>query len=627
MQISSVVRWSVIALAAAPFIAACGDPDRMDLPADAGKTVDAPAPVVDASLPDGTVGADTTLPERLDLGAVGCGTTATMSFELPNRGPAPLMYSFTGLGRDVRFLPAEGIVAPGSAQAIMVTAHAPALVAARTAFEATATMTSNARQGRVLSIPITFHAQGATIVMPSQISFGDAPVQSVVSRTFTVRNDGDVAARVEIPVPSGEISVQLGTGDGMVTVEPGGSVTGEARYLPTNVGVDSAQPGIAIAGPTCGEQPDSMLLSGQGVPRAGVVVGAGPVDFGDTTCGVAVPGQAVQLTNPETTDATFTAEVATSSIDHVFHVSPSSGIVPAGGSVTLTVTSDVIAGPARAHVYAAILRVITRLDVSTAHAVPIRMNLPAARLLIAANAGDPNDLFAAAAELGFAPVGTTAVTSFHVSNVGNNVATLIPSPAAPFHITAPATIAPGTFITGTIEYTVVTPGPASGLIDFATGDACAHPITLELHAGVGPAAVITPATATTTSPAPPTVSAPLQVTNIGNAPLDLACAEHGTSGALQLAPSQLTIPAGGTDAFTVTMVAGPNTTGLLQRDIRCTSNQVFHEIRDTTMTLTVVPAVLVRLSAMGSSVGCIAPCPEGRKAPPASGCGPCPRAP
>src|SRR5262245_53389065 len=125
MQISSVVRWSVTALAAAPFLVACGDPD-MDLPADAGKTVDAPAPVVDASVPDGNVDADTTLPERLELGAVSCGTTATMSFELPNRGQAPLMYSFTGLGRDVRMQPSEGIVAPGSVQAITVTARVPA---------------------------------------------------------------------------------------------------------------------------------------------------------------------------------------------------------------------------------------------------------------------------------------------------------------------------------------------------------------------------------------------------------------------------------------------------------------------------------------------------------------------
>src|SRR4029079_5327744 len=115
--------------------------------------VDAP-PVADASLPDG---ADTTLPERIELGAVSCGAAATRSFELPNRGPAPLMYSFSGLGRDVRIEPDEGIVAPGSAQTIVVTARVPALVAARTAFATTATMTSNARQGHVLSIPIAFH--------------------------------------------------------------------------------------------------------------------------------------------------------------------------------------------------------------------------------------------------------------------------------------------------------------------------------------------------------------------------------------------------------------------------------------------------------------------------------------
>ena len=578
-----------MALVAAPFLAACGDPDRMDLPADAGKIVDAPPPVVDAPLPDGRERADTTLPERLDLGAVGCGTTATMSFELPNRGPAPLRYSFTGQGR-ISIAPAEGIVAAGSAQTITITARVPALVAARTAFAATAIMTSNARQGHDLSIPITFQAQGATIVMPSQISFGDTPVQTPASRTFTVRNDGDVAAQVDIPMPNGEISVRLGAEGGMVTVEPGGSVTGEARYVPTNLGVDSARPSVDVAGPQCGEPP-VLLLSGQGVPRGDVVVDAGPIDFGDATCGVAGPAQPLQITNPATTDATFTAEVvAFPASNLVFHVSPSSGIVPAGGAVTLTVTSDAIAGPAREHVYTATLRVTTRLDVSTAHAVPIRMNLAAARLHITANGVLLEDPFAAAADFGFVPVGTTAVIPFVVGNFGNKVATLAPSLTAPFHITATDTIAPGEFVHGTIEYPAVSPGPVSVVVDFATGDACAHPITLDLHAGVGPAAIIEPAAATTTSPAPATVSAPLRVTNSGNAPLHLECAEYGTSGALQLAPSELTIPAGGTDAFTVTMVAGPNAASLLQRDIRCRTNQVLHATRDTTMTLTVVPA-------------------------------------
>lgn len=86
------------------------------------------------------------------------------------------------------------------------------------------------------------------------------------------------------------------------------------------------------------------------------------------------------------------------------------------------------------------------------------------------------------------------------------------------------------------------------------------------------------------------MSAPLRVTNTGNAPLHLACAEHVTSGALQLSPAELTIPAGGSDAFTVTMAAGTNATGTIQRDIRCHTNQPLHGSRDTTMTLTVVPA-------------------------------------
>jgi hypothetical protein len=277
-------------------------------------------------------------------------------------------------------------------------------------------------------------------------------------------------------------------------------------------------------------------------------------------------------------------------MDRIFHVSPSSGTVPAGGSVTLTVTSDAIAGPAEAHGYTATLVVRTRLDTTTVHSVPIRMNLPAAELLIVANAGDGSNPFAATANLGFVPVGTTAVTSFSVVNNGNKAATLIPSLATTFHINATDTIAPGAFGGGTIEYTAVGPGPVTAHSDFATGDACARPITLELQAGVGPDAIIEAATATTTSPAPATVSAPLRVTNSGNAPLHLQCAEHGTVGAVQLAPSELTIPPGGTDAFTVTMVAGPDATARMQGDIRCHSNEILHRTRDTTMTLTVVPA-------------------------------------
>ncbi|MGH9889582.1 MAG: hypothetical protein ACREBE_28880, partial [bacterium] len=396
---------------------------------------------------------------------------------------------------------------------------------------------------------------------------------------------------VEIPLPSGEFSVQLGASSGPVTVEPGGSVTGEARYLPTNLGVDSALPGVSIAGPTCGELPVLILLSGQGVPRGGVVVGAGPGDFGVATCGVAAPDQSIQLTTPATDDATFTAEVtARLATDRVFHVSPTSGIVPAGGSVTLTVTSDAIAGPAQGHVYTASLVVKTRLDTSVTHSVPVRMNLPAAELFIAANASDIDKPFDAAANFGFVPVGTTAITGFAVVNTGNKVATLVPSIGAPFKITVPATIAPGEFVDGTIEYTAASAGPVTGLNEFAIGDACAHPITLELQAGVGPAASIEPATASTPSPAPATVSAPLRVTNNGNAPLRLKCVELGTSGALQVAPAELTIPAGGTDAFTVTMVAGPSATGVLQRDIRCATNQALHGTRDTTMTLTVAAA-------------------------------------
>jgi hypothetical protein len=38
------------------------------------------------------------------------------------------------------------------------------------------------------------------------------------------------------------------------------------------------------------------------------------------------------------------------------------------------------------------------------------------------------------------------------------------------------------------------------------------------------------------------------------------------------------------------MVAGPNATAVVQRDIWCHTNEILHGIRETTMTLTVIPA-------------------------------------
>jgi hypothetical protein len=53
---------------------------------------------------------------------------------------------------------------------------------------------------------------------------------------------------------------------------------------------------------------------------------------------------------------------------------------------------------------------------------------------------------------------------------------------------------------------------------------------------------------------------------------------------------ELTIPAGGTDAFTVTMTGGQTDAGAVQREILCVTNEWFHQPRVTIASLLVTPA-------------------------------------
>jgi hypothetical protein len=571
-----------MAVAASALFVGCSDPETL---ADAGTPdVDKPNPAVEPS-------ASTALPGHLSLGAVDCGTTGTTTFELPNRGTAPLVYSFTS-SRQVDISPALGTVAPGASQTITVTAHVPATIAARTELTANATMTSNAREGHDLTVPITLRSQGATIVVtPDLLAFGGIPVNIPVVLPFAVRNIGDVAAKVTIAAPAGDLAIEFGAPDEGVTVVPAARLEGLAKYRPSSVGADELPITVNVDGPTCGEPTSSLRLTGQGVIAGSVFVDPGPVDFGDTTCGTTSPELRTTLKNLSTSDATFTADiVASAARDRVFHVSPTSGVVPAGRTVELTVTREPITGPAPPHNYAASLQVVTRLDVETRRSVPIRMNLRAPDLLVAvAGSLDLDHPLSSTGDFGLVALGTTARMPITVFNNGNVAATLTSSIDSPFRVTLPSTVDPNWFVDGTLEYTPVASGPVIGLGGIAIGDACASPLTFELHAGVGPVAVIEPASVTTTAPAPATVSAPLRVTNTGNAPLHIACTENLTVDALQISPAELTIPPGASDAFTVAMAAGPTTSGTVQRDILCTTNQQRRELRGSLITLTVTP--------------------------------------
>lgn len=525
-----------------------------------------------------------TLPERVDLGAGDCGHAASTSFELRNRGGAALTYAFVTSDPQVTVSPSTGTVATGAAVAVHVTAEIPARIAARETLTATLTATTNARDAGTRSIPVSFRSRGAEIVIDrSVIGMGESAVGFVSTQPFLVRNTGDAAATVTISPPGGEFRTQLGASS-TVTLDPGATMPGEVSYLPRDLGVDTGTASVIIGGATCGEVPRTLSLSGEGVVGDGVMVQGGPIDFGAVACGFPAPATRIRLMNPAAIDARFTATFLTDAEhdERFFTVSPSAGSVPAHGTIELLVIASAIRAPASPRVYDAVLRITTRLGVDVVHDVPVRQTLHAPELQISS-----------AHNFGVIPVGSTQGIPVTITNRGNASATLVATATSPFRVVMPIPIAGGGGVgTGTIFYTPQTSVPVTGMVTVTANLACAAPLQIPVEAGRGPFAVLEATSVTATCPPPPSLSTQLQISNLGNEPLDIICHELGNSGlALQfplLLPEGFHVPAHGAADLPITLAPGPLQFSWMRAVVECFDNEPVTGSRLTTVTRTLV---------------------------------------
>jgi hypothetical protein len=388
----------------------------MSLAADAGDVLCAPLPQPVTLSGTGTNGALSVDAQSLDFGSTNCGAqAAARTVTLRNTGTARFGFA-AALGRGASspytIAPTEGNIDPGQAVVVTITPRpipSAASVQAN-AFGDRLTITpSGIVGGSARTVDLTQTARGAILsYSPTSRSFGDVPANTVATTTFDVVNAGNAPATVTLASNNARFAVSPTQVSGIAA---GGSQRVEARFEPgLDTSPQSAGVTMNVAGgtPLCAPIPQPLSLSGRGT-NGEVAITPTSVDFGLIDCGSNAGGtRTVTLSNRGNAPYTFTAQ-ASATRGTPFSVQPSSGTVPVGGEVALTVTVLPPSSGAGNDAVDGSLRITTSVTGALPRDVPLRMTPRGAILRFS-----PTSL-----DFGHVAVGAEELRALTVTNVGN----------------------------------------------------------------------------------------------------------------------------------------------------------------------------------------------------------------
>jgi uncharacterized protein (TIGR03382 family) len=140
-------------------------------------------------------------------------------------------------------------------------------------------------------VTVTCTGRGALLTTVAQVAFGQVPVDTVATRTITVTNEGNVAARISaLTVVGDRFDAEPATGSLPVDVPAGSSVQIRVTFSPLNG--DPLTGSLVIE--NNGLSQPSVILSGDGT--TGLDIDPAPVAFGDVRVNAPVTRQ-VTVTN------------------------------------------------------------------------------------------------------------------------------------------------------------------------------------------------------------------------------------------------------------------------------------------------------------------------------------------
>ena len=323
------------------------------------------------------------------------------------------------------------------------------------------TVTSDAQGSpQTVNLSGTGVPQASGVVTYSSGAFGDVTIGTTGTLTVTATVSGQSVTFTSATLPAAPFGITADTCSS-ATVPVGGSCSFTASYSPTTAGADSGS--FTVTSDAQGS-PETVNLSGTGVPQASGVVTYSSGAFGDVTVGTTgtltitatVSGQSVTFTSATLPPAPFGVTADTCS----------STTVPVGGSCSFTVSYSPTTAGADSGSFTV---------TSDAQGSPQTVDL--------SGTGVPQVTYSSGA-FGDVTVGTTATLTITATVSGQPVTfTSATLPAAPFGITADTcsstTVPVGGSCSFTVSYSPTTAGANSGSFT-VTSDAQGSPETVNL---------------------------------------------------------------------------------------------------------------------------------------------------
>jgi hypothetical protein len=307
-----------------------------------------PSPVVLSGV--GETGGFMVSDSALTFGPTACGTTAAArSITLTNTGNAPLTWSAVlGNVSPVRYtvLPQmTGALTAGGSTTLMIGAGPiPEESSVRSDFYAdTLTFNTNVVGDEPHVVALHQTASGAILAFnPATIDFGDVPAGTTATGHFQVVNTGNADAHATLTSASSSFAV---TPQATTAIGAGMDVTFTGTFMPgTNTTLTTGAFSMASIDPLCAPLPQPLPVSGTGT--SGVVAFApGALTFGNqtpsgfTACGTQASSQQIKFTNSGNQSYTIVPALELGAASpYELTMSPKSGTVQTGGTVTLKVT-------------------------------------------------------------------------------------------------------------------------------------------------------------------------------------------------------------------------------------------------------------------------------------------------
>jgi len=284
---------------------------------------------------------------------VNCGETAApQTLTLQNPGNAPFDWSAqlpNGTSSDsiYSFAPASGTIAAGGTATITVTPAAMAQYPANTdpsAFADQLTITTNIPNDTAHTVSLSETPLGDILsVKPTSLSFGNQPVSTkTAAQTFVVANAANTGSpTANVTIASSDASAFPVTPTS-TTADPGStsadvSVEFDAPAAPGSYSSDIT---LATNDVLCAPLPTGVKATGTATQAGPAYNPPAPLQFGLVNCGSTASLQQVTASNTGTQSYTITSLTLAKGASSYFTVamSPASGVVDPGKTVTITVT-------------------------------------------------------------------------------------------------------------------------------------------------------------------------------------------------------------------------------------------------------------------------------------------------